>query len=578
VLWTSAALLLVFIGACAWVGIRGLLAKGELESAIPLVTSIQESAASGSGAEAPEIYSDLAARARHAAELTSDPIWKSAEVLPWIGPNLEAVRRMADVVDDVAQKVEPLIDVVGTVSVADFSPVNGAVNLEPLAEAQPKISSALMVLDLAAKRAAAIENLDVLPVVQTAAGRLAGGLEDAAAGMEVLDRTARVLPAMLGAAGTRNYLLLFQNPAEPRSLGGIPGAVAMVQTNRGSMALAEQASSVDFYKYPEPVLPLPADTRALYGDITGRYLQDVTLTPNFELSAQLAHEMWRREFGVVADGVISIDPVTLSYILQATGPITLATGDVLSADNAVQLLLVDVYARYTDPTQLDAFFAAAASAVFTAVAVGEAEPAELIRAFVKAGNENRVMIWSAHDDDQSVLANTTLAGGLPMSTDELKNFGVFMNDATGSKMGTYLDVNVGLGSATCRVDGRPKYEVQVTLTNTAPADAATALPAYVTGGGWFGVAAGNIKTITSVYGVPGMENLGVLQDDVEIGYHPTTDSGYPVSAVTTELGPGESTILTYSWLGGDTAVGEIAAKVTPGPVNHSLQELVLKCE
>ncbi|MBX0302009.1 DUF4012 domain-containing protein [Cryobacterium sp. 1639] len=480
-------------------------------------------------------------------------------------------------VDDVAQDLEPLIGVVGSVSVADFSPVDGAVNLQPIIDAQPKISSAATSLDLASARTAEIEHLNTVPVVRQANERLAVGLRDASAGMDVLNRAAQLLPAMLGATEPRNYLLLFQNPAEPRSSGGIPGAVAMVGTDNGSLALVKQASSVDFYKYPDPVLPLPVDTRALYGDITGRYLQDVTLTPNFELSAQLAHEMWRLEFGVVADGVISIDPVTLSYVLEATGPITLASGDVLSAENAVQLLLVDVYARYTDPDELDNFFASAASAVFTAVAVGQADPAELIRAFAKAGDEDRVMIWSSHETDQAVLSDTTLAGGLPISTDEVENFGVFLNDATGSKMGTYLDVNVGLGAIVCRSDGRPNYKVQVTLTNTAPADAATTLPAYVTGGGWFGVTAGNIRTITSVYGVPGMENLGVLQDDAEISFHPTTDSGYPVSAVTTELKPGESTVVTYNWLGAANSVGDIAAKVTPGPMNHTSQELTLQC-
>ena len=64
-------------------------------------------------------------------------------------------------------------------------------------------------------------------------------------------------------------------------------------------------------------------------------------------------------------------------------------------------------------------------------------------------------------------------------------------------MGLYLDVQTAIGQQTCRQDRRPQYAFEVTLTNTAPADAATSLPAYVTGGGAFGVTPGNIKTLVA---------------------------------------------------------------------------------
>ena len=151
---------------------------------------------------------------------------------------------------------------------------------------------------------------------------------------------------MLGASGPRNYLLLFQNPAELRATGGIPGAVALVHTENGKISLTQQASSADFPHYTPSVLELPLETRGLYGNIVGEYLQDVTMTPYFPLSGQLAREMWKRQFGTEVDGVLSMDPVTLSYLLRATGPIALPTGDTLTSDNAVKLLLSDVYARY----------------------------------------------------------------------------------------------------------------------------------------------------------------------------------------------------------------------------------------
>ncbi|MEA9999652.1 DUF4012 domain-containing protein [Cryobacterium sp. RTS3] len=556
---------LIVIAALAWVGTRAYLAKGELESAIPLAAQIQSDVVAGDAASAATRFDSLASHSSNAADLTSDPIWRAFEVVPVVGANLTAVRELAAAVDDISQNaVGPLTKIAGSVKLTDFKPVDGSINVQPLLDAQPGIAEASAALQDAEHTVQSIDTSGTLAVVSSAADRLSSAVEKAAESVTILDRAVRVVPNMLGAAGPRNYVLLFQNPAELRASGGIPGAVALLHTENGHLSLAQQASSTDFPKYDKPVLDLPMETRGLYGDITGTFIQDVTLTPNFPLSGQIAREMWQRQFGVEADGVISIDPVALSYLLKATGPITLPTGDVLNSENAVKLLLTDVYARYKSSALQDKFFAAAAASVFSGVASGDADPVALIKALGQAGVERRVLVWSSHDDDQSVLAGTTLAGNLPVSDATAKRFGVYLNDATGAKMDTYLDAKLGLGQVTCRQDGRPHYVVTVTLTNTAHADAATSLPEYVTGGGSFGVQPGNVKTIVSVYGAPDMQPLGVVRDGAVIGYHPATDSTYPVSSSTVELAPGASAVLDFGWLGAEKFEGELEAESTPG--------------
>ena len=79
------------------------------------------------------------------------------------------------------------------------------------------------------------------------------------------------------------------------------------------------------------------------------------------------------------DGVVLIDPVSVSYLLAATGPLDLGDGETLTADTAVALLLHDVYVRLPVDRQ-DAFFADAARRIFDAVASGEADSALLARA------------------------------------------------------------------------------------------------------------------------------------------------------------------------------------------------------
>src|SRR6185437_14206667 len=102
---------------------------------------------------------------------------------------------------------------------------------------------------------------------------------------------------------------------------------------------------------------------------------------------------------------------------------------------------------------------------------GQFDPSTMISALAKAGDERRVLLWSANGREQSLIAQTTLAGTLDSGTDTDHEFGVYLNDATGAKMDYYLHTAVQLGQATCRSDDRVDYVVRVTLTSSAPADA-----------------------------------------------------------------------------------------------------------
>ena len=79
-------------------------------------------------------------------------------------------------------------------------------------------------------------------------------------------------------------------------------------------------------------------------------------------------------------------------------------------------------------------------------------------------------------------------------------------------MDTYLDVSIETSVAACREDKRRDITVAVTLANTAPADAGSIYPVWVTGGGSQGVPAGEIATLVAVSAPPGTFRSGVRQD------------------------------------------------------------------
>jgi len=73
--------------------------------------------------------------------------------------------------------------------------------------------------------------------------------------------------------------------------------------------------------------------------VVARYPQDVNLSPDFPTAAALFAKMYTGRTGTAVDGVVAIDPVALSYLLEGTGPVDVGDGVVLTSDTVVPVLL-----------------------------------------------------------------------------------------------------------------------------------------------------------------------------------------------------------------------------------------------
>ncbi|WP_027479371.1 DUF4012 domain-containing protein [Gryllotalpicola ginsengisoli] len=574
--------LLVLVAAAVWVGVRGALAANELKQALPVANRIQDALLKGDDSAAQQQASALAKHADRAHSLTSDPVWWLAERIPGLGPNLSAVGDVsasaARIADDA---LPPLVKAAHALTPDSFKPVNGALPLAPLVKARPSVVAADRAVTAAA---ASVEKIDTSQLVGPLASPIAdyrSKLTQIAGFTDAADRATALLPSMLGHSGTRTYLLLFLNNAELRATGGIPGSVAHVTVSDGKITLDNQVAGSSFGELAKPAATLDKATQQLYGKITGTYMQDVTLTPHFDQSAKLAVAMWKQRFGQSVDGVISLDPVALSYLLKATGPVTVAAGTPaqtqLTADNTVKTLLSDVYAKYPDPTQQDLFFQAASAAVFAKLTAGSYDPTTMLEQFVRIGSERRLNVWSSHASEEKSLAETTLAGGLPAQTDSVKSFGVYLADGTGSKMDYYLTSKVEVGvSPACTRTG-PVYVLTVTITNTAPTDAATSLPEYVTGGGAYGVPPGTARTIATVYAPPGFTVAAVHKDGKNSGVKSVVDDGYTAAQWGVDLKPGKSSTMKLAFTSDSKARAAMQAVITPQVHTPKTGTLTVSC-
>jgi hypothetical protein len=554
--WIAGIAVVVALAA-AWLGAKASTISNELSAAARLIDPLKDEIAKDNAPGALETVNELRSHTAAAKEAAGDPLWTLASTVPGAGPNFSAVAEVARSADDVASLgLEPLVKVYSSLDWDSLLPNSAGTNLEPLQAASPSVSSAAHAVRLSADRLHQIDVSRLLPQVSQPLTRARDQLQDVTGALDAAANASEIAPAMLGSTAPRNYLLMIQNNAESRASGGIPGALAVLNLDKGKLTLGSQSSATDL-GVTAPTLRVDAQQQQIYTGRLGKYMQDVNLTPDFPTAASTAQAMWEKKTGQRVDGVISIDPVALSYILEATGPVKISNPELISlaknklpteltGKNVVQTLLSDVYAKIEQPKLQDAYFAGVAQEIFAALSQGTGEAKGLIAGITRGTSEGRVLMWSANANEQGVISKYPLSGSIAGPSISPAQFGVYFNDGTGAKMDYYVKRTVQLIKE-CTQDGYEQTTVRITSTNTAPADAATALPAYVTGGGHFGVPPGSVQTNIVAYG-PVQANMETAKlDGQRTEFAPYQHSNRPVGIVAVQLAPGASKSVDFTF-------------------------------
>ncbi|HPU13625.1 MAG TPA: DUF4012 domain-containing protein [Aeromicrobium sp.] len=539
--------LLLVLAAAVWVGVRGYLALGHLQSAQTLASTVSANPTDTAKVESQvaQIQEEMSA----ADSLTSDPVWRLGERVPYIGAQLSAVSQATSSLSQMSdQALTPLVDVAGSFSPDSLTPKNGKIDTAALTDVKTAAQTSGAAMTAAAIEIESIDRRGLLPPLADAVDELSEQVTDAAKAVDGVRRASILLPKFLGEDGARSYLVLGQNNAEWRSLGGMVGAMFVARTDDGRIELGDYYAETDLDEITKPVVDLPKNMRELFIPNPAKTPQNVTQIPDFAQSGEIASATWRERTGEKVDGVIAIDPVTLSYLLEATGPVEVPVGTTgqtvkVTSENAVSLLLNEIYLKYSVDDQ-DAIFNATTSAVFGKIIAGKADPRALLTALSKAAGERRILIWSDRDAEQAVLDGTNLQGALPRSDRSQTPFGVYLNDATGSKLSYYMDVETG--ADWCRIDGdTATTELRVKLTNNAPKNVAE-LPDSIIGGGYWGTKQGLTRNLAYIYLPKGSK---VVRDDVS-GDGPLrafgrgTHEGREVLTWSSLLKPGQSVTAT----------------------------------
>lgn len=552
-------ILTLLVLATGWVTVRGIGAVNDLQQVAATSSKLKEAIGQGDLEEAAALSTRIAHHAQSAHELTSDPIWRGFGLVPWLGPNFSAVSDVAEIADDVASDaLVPVLDAAGELDLASLGLSNGAVDLTPFAKIEPSLADASDTLSSAEERALRIDADATLPPLADAVREMRSTVTQAATVVGSLHGASALLPSMLGADGPRNYVIAMQNNAELRSSGGIIGAIALLHAENGRISLVQQASVPDFPSLDTPI-PLSESTVALFEDQPGRYMQNLTSIPDFTEAGPAIAKRWQDRFGQPVDGVIAVDAVMTENLLAATGPLAFGPFDA-TKETVVSLLLSEIYAAIPDPLVQDEIFSQAAGVLLSA-ALTKAEPKDLVAALAESADQHRIRIWSAHEDEEKLLAASSLGGARPTDDTET-HVGVLFNDTTGGKMDYYTDAAISTAVGVC--DGEPTTQVTVTWTNDAPADAATSLPPYVTAEGFYGVPAGSVRTLIAVYGPEGATPSHIDRDGKEESVQTALLGSRSAVQHQVLLAPGESSTITVEYQG--TGAGERLTVVDHTPV------------
>jgi hypothetical protein len=284
----------------------------------------------------------------------------------------------------------------------------------------------------------------------------------------------KIFPGISGQSSPRNYLIAFQNSAEARGTGGILGAYAVMNVDKGSAKFSAYGSNVGLVQLQDTPIPMPSEFVRLYNDDPGIW-QNSNISPHFPYGAQIWLALWKNQFNQELDGVLTFDPAALSYLLKATGPIVV-NGEIIDSENVVRVTLSDVYKKYvTNNDSRKRFLIDIIKSVSKKIEDKEFSVTELAKQMIEPLNQHRILFYSTKVNEQEILEDSKISGAVSAELDN--QYRLVIQNTSGNKMDYYLARDLKIKALTCG----PKSQTRVTFTLTNTALATEKLPAYVVG-------------------------------------------------------------------------------------------------
>lgn len=564
-LWGAVAVVALVLGLACWVAIGALQAKSNLEQARSNAQHAKDALLAGNTGAASTAADGALEQAQAARDATHSVAWNIASAVPWLGSPFKTGQQVTEVVLGLASDVLRPAANVGIAISPERLYRDGRVDVDLLRSQEPELSELATNAIRLEGDAAAIADPRYVSLMSDARTELQNQISGITSVIENAALAARLAPSMMGADGPRTYFMGFQTNAEARGTGGLLGGYGILRFDDGVPAVDNLAPNTDLAEAVAPIeLGLEYDQQYGYAQPFTDF-RNSNLSPHFPYAARIWKAMWAEQTGMEVDGVIAIDPVALSYILGAVGPVTMPDGEVVSKENVVELTESTAYFRFpTDQVARKRYLQDIANAVVTKMTGQVQSPRKLLDALGKAVGERRIAVWSSSPAEQELLEQTPLAHVLP--GDDAPYAGVVINNLGGNKLDYYLDTEIEYAADNCQGDTRAST-VNVTMKNTVPNEP---LPDYVAAAAGLSselliaVPPGTNITSVRLFATKGAELSAAILNGERVPAIINTERGHPVFEVQVIIPPGQSADVSF----------QLSEPTVPGMARAPSQPLV----
>lgn len=537
----------VAVGTLTTFGLQVLAAKDAADSIQATIQPAKDAAKARDAAKITQVLVQLSDASAAFDHYTHGPLWDLAAKVPWVKSQVVPLMAAGEAMGELNTKVIEPLSLQNLSLIQKFPIKDGRIDPYVAQPFVPILADAQTVITEQDVKLGAVDLTGTNGKISSGFIKLRDNLTQVLPSLTTANQILPMVPQLLAAGTERTYLVMVQNNAEIRATGGIGGALVELRITDGKIEMGKYVGLEDLKR--GEVLPETDEELALFGGSLVTTGQDIDYTPEFPRVAQLISAFWTRDFGETPSAVVSIDPVSLQYILGEIEPVTL-DGLAINGSNIADTLLRDSYLAIPDPRKQNAFFGMAASSLFSQAMKGNVD----IEGTLQGIKERRIMAWSPSTDEEAVFDTLHMAGIFLSHGDTV---GLFINDRTGAKLGYYVDAKATLAFSQCAAGKPTGLTVNYDLALNFIGDMSK-VPDYVAGGFKYSDAPrGDFAAYVFMYAPLGAQVTDFKVNGDSTAFEVLPYEGRSVLKYRIQISPGESVALSY------TLAGNISAGVTP---------------
>jgi hypothetical protein len=463
-----AAVLLAAVALTAIAGVSVLRARNPIETGLKATEAGLHAAERGDQGVA-RVHFVTAGDDFGAA--SHDLVWaRGGELVPGVAQQVRAMRIAAAIGVDLARTAFVTAEN-GNVDALRFT--DGTFPVKALANLEPVLASDVASLQSALRQTGPFHSPWLVSPLKTKLDSEVRKLVRAEHDATTALLASRAVPGMLGADGPRRYLVLFENPAESRASGGVPGDYAEVTAVAGKLSLVKVGSTVALGSSGNPAgkhLIGPEDYLARYSQFEPEdYWANVPMSPDFPSVGEVASNLYPECGGAKVNGVVSLDPVAMAGFLEAIGPITAPQWSVpVDAGNAVAILAHDEYIHFGTDGSLQVEFVQALIRSLWLGLVTRKLPSlpTLADDLLPALRGRHLLLYSRTPQAESFFEAVHVAGSMPPVDGDFLD--VVTQNAAGNKIDWYLRRSIDYRAVLSRTSDQIMAVLTLKLHNLSP--------------------------------------------------------------------------------------------------------------